>query len=61
MHIILRSLLFYSLIQFLITAIPIKYNFYPYKNLTSDGYKIVETILGRVESKSVDNMEDKSR
>ncbi|MBP1869868.1 hypothetical protein J2Z25_003317 [Clostridium tertium] len=29
--------------------------------MTSDGYKIVETIFGRVESKSVDNMEDKSR
>ncbi|MPM14209.1 hypothetical protein SDC9_60569 [bioreactor metagenome] len=43
--IILRSISFYSLIQFLITAIPLKYKFYPYKYMTSDGYKIVELII----------------
>lgn len=42
--ILLRSISFYSLIQFLITIIPLKYKIYPYKDMTSDGYKIIKLI-----------------
>jgi hypothetical protein len=46
-RIILRSISFYSLMQFLITAIPLKYKFYPYKYMTSDGYKILELLSNK--------------
>ena len=49
--IILNSISIYSLFQFLITILPIKYKYAPYNSMRSDGYEILaiikENILGR--------------
>ncbi|MGL4914207.1 MAG: site-2 protease family protein [Romboutsia sp.] len=47
----LNALLNYSLGNFIITIIPMKYNYYPYRGDKSDGYHIMKLLKG--ERKSV--------
>lgn len=39
---IFNGVLLFSIIQFIITILPIKYNYKPYIGFTSDGYKILQ-------------------
>jgi hypothetical protein len=44
LSIILNAILMFSIGQFMITILPIKYNSKPYTGFTSDGYKILQLL-----------------